>query len=291
MAKIAFLGLGQMGAPMAARLLAAGHDLVVWNRTASKTAALVERGARPAPTPRQAVAEREVVITMLASPEALETVAFGPNGIGAGLDPDATWIEMSTVGPEAVRRMAAGLPAGVHWLDAPVLGSVPQAQDGTLRIFVGGESADFERWRPLLAALGQPVHVGPAGTAAALKLVINSTLGVLMTALGEAISLADGLGVDARVALDALADSPLGVTTRSKREHVLSGTYPPRFKLQLAVKDLRLVAEAAADAGRAMPLAAAARAWFEAAARAQLGELDYSAVVAHIRGQPAKPPG
>jgi 3-hydroxyisobutyrate dehydrogenase/2-hydroxy-3-oxopropionate reductase len=286
MARIAFLGLGLMGGPMAGRLLDAGHDLTLWNRTPARAAALVERGARLAPTPAEAARGAEAVLTMLADPAALEAVVLGPGGLQEGLAPGTTFIEMSTVGPDAVRSLGGQLPAGVSMLDAPVLGSVPQVIDGSLKIFVGGARADFDRWSGLLGVLGRPVLVGPLGAGAAMKLVANSTLGALMTALGEALALADALGLDERTTLDVLADSPIGITARSKRDHILSGTYPPRFRLRLAGKDSRLVNEAGAGCG--LRLAPAVRSWYEAAAAAQLGELDYSAVIAHIRGRTAR---
>lgn len=270
---------------MAGRLLDAGHELTVWNRTPGRAAALVARGARLAPTPAEAARRAEVAITMLADPAVLEAVVFGAGGLREGLSPGSTFIEMSTVGPDAVRSVAGRLPPGVTMLDAPVLGSVPQATDGSLKIFVGGTPADFERWSGLLGALGRPVLVGPAGAGAAMKLVANSTLGALMTALGEALALADALGLDERVTLDVLADSPIGITARSKREHIQSGTYPPRFRLALAGKDSRLVNEAGVRCG--FRLAPVVRSWFEAAAAAGFGDLDYSAVIAHIRGRTA----
>jgi 3-hydroxyisobutyrate dehydrogenase-like beta-hydroxyacid dehydrogenase len=298
MARLAFLGLGQMGAPMAARLVGAGHALTVWNRHPSKAAPLVAQGARLAPTPAEACRGAEAVFTMLADPDALESLLFGSTTSGtapgdalvAALAPGTALLEMSTVGPAAVQQVAARLPAGVTFLDAPVLGSVPQATEGTLKIFVGGARADFERWHAVLSALGTPLHVGPLGAGAATKLVANSTLGALMTALGEALALADSLGLDLHTTLDVLADSPIGITARSKRDHVESGTYPPRFKLGHASKDLRLVTEAAAQVGYELPLASAARAWFDGALAAGLGDLDYSAVIAHIRHRPARLP-
>jgi 3-hydroxyisobutyrate dehydrogenase-like beta-hydroxyacid dehydrogenase len=225
---------------------------------------------------------------MLADPEALESVVFGASGLCKGLAAGAALVEMSTVGREAVLETARRLPAGVAMLDAPVLGSVPQATDGSLRVFVGGTPSDFERWREILSVFGRPLHVGPLGSGAGMKLVANSTLGALMSALGEALALADVHGLDLRATLDVLADSPIGVTVRSKRDHIEAGTYPPRFKLALASKDMRLVTEAAAQAGCELPLARAARAWFDAALAAGSGPLDYSAVIAHIRKVPAR---
>src|SRR5215208_299277 len=168
----AFLGLGLMGAPMARRLLDAGHDLVVWNRSADKAQPLEEAGGRRAGTPREAAAAAEVVITMLADPGALAAVTEGPDGVAAGVQPGATVLEMSTVGPAAVHRLRKALPAGVALVDSPVLGSTPQAEDGSLLLFVGGDTADVERWLPLLETFGSPTHVGPLGSGAAAKLVV-----------------------------------------------------------------------------------------------------------------------
>jgi 3-hydroxyisobutyrate dehydrogenase-like beta-hydroxyacid dehydrogenase len=288
MTRIAFLGLGQMGAPMAARLLEAGHELTVWNRTPGKADPLTEKGARRASSPEEAARGAEVVITMLATPQALEEVVLGQGGVAGGLAPGVTLIEMSTVGPEAVRGLAERLPEGVELIDAPVLGSVPQATEGSLKVFVGSSPEGFERWRPLLEAFGTPLHMGSLGAGASMKLVANSTLGALMSGLGEALSLAQGLGLETATVLDILAESPLGVTVKSKRELIDSGVYPPRFKLALAAKDLRLVTEAAEAAGRDLRVAAAAGTWLEDADRAGLGDLDYSAVTAHIRGAEAR---
>jgi 3-hydroxyisobutyrate dehydrogenase-like beta-hydroxyacid dehydrogenase len=288
MTRIAFLGLGQMGAPMAARLLEAGHELTVWNRTPRKAEPLTEKGARQATSPGEAVRDAEAIITMLATPEALEDVVFGRDGVAGGAGPVTTMIEMSTVGPEVVRDLAERLPEGVRLIDAPVLGSVPQATEGSLKVFVGGGEEDFGRWRSLLETFGTPIHLGPLGAGASMKLVANSTLGALMSGLGEALSLAQGLGLETALVLDILAESPLGVTVNSKRELIDTGAYPPRFKLALAAKDLRLVTEAAEEAGRDLRVATAARSWLEEADRAGLGDLDYSAVTAHIRGVEAR---
>lgn len=286
MATLGFCGLGQMGAPMAARLVDAGHDVTVWNRTAERAAPLVDRGAKAAGSPAEAAAGAEALFTMVSAPDALEAVLFGEHGAAAALEDGATLVEMSTVGPAAVRAVRARLAEGVSMLDAPVLGSVPQATDGSLKVFVGGDADVFLRWEPVLAHFGHPVHVGPLGSGASMKLVANSTLGALMTGLAEALALADGLGLDEGAVLDVLAESPIGVTVRSKRGNVESGRYaPPNFKLALAVKDLGLVTDAAAGAGVEVRIAPAARSWLEDADRAGLGTLDYSAVIAHARGQ------
>lgn len=288
MVKLAFLGLGQMGGPMARRLLGAGHDVSVWNRTPVKADSLVAEGAGRGATPADAGQGVEAAITMLADPEALESVLFGRDGLAEALQEETTFIDMSTVGRETVLRVAQRLPRGVTMLDAPVLGTVPQAEDGQLKIFVGGEQVLFQRWRPLLEVLGTPRYVGPSGAGASVKLVVNSTLGAVSSAIGEALALADALELDERMALDVLADSVVGTGVTRARPSIESGAYPPRFKLSLARKDLGLVTDAAGHAGLHLQVASAARDWFQSAVDQGLGELDYTAVVAHIRGRGAR---
>ena len=284
MTAVAFLGLGLMGAPMARRLLDAGHELAVWNRSAGKAAPLVEGGARQAGTPRAAAAGAEVVITMLADPAALAAVTEGPDGVAAGVEDGATVLEMSTVGPAAVHRLRKALPAGVPLLDSPVLGSTPQAEDGSLQLFVGGDAEAVERWLPLLGTFGSPTAVGPLGSGAAAKLVVNSTLGGTLALFGEALALADGLGLDRSTALDVLARSPLGGQVERRRPALESGDFPLRFRLRLASKDLDLVQAAAADAGVDLRVAPASRSWFDDATDAGWGDVDYSAVLGYITG-------
>jgi 3-hydroxyisobutyrate dehydrogenase/2-hydroxy-3-oxopropionate reductase len=284
MTSVAFLGLGLMGAPMARRLLDAGHELVVWNRSAAKAAPLEEAGARRAQTPRQAAGGAEVVITMLADPPALAAVTEGPDGVAAGVGDGATVLEMSTVGPAAVHRLRGELPDGVTLVDSPVLGSTPQAEEGSLQLFVGGEAGAVERWLPLLETFGSPTRVGPLGAGAAAKLVVNSTLGGTLALLGEALALADGLGLERSTALDVLARSPLGSQVERRRPALESGEFPLRFRLRLASKDLGLVGDAAGDAGVDLRVAPAARAWFDDATDTGWGDEDYSSVVAFITG-------
>lgn len=281
MTRVAFIGVGAMGGRMARRLLDAGHELTVWNRTSSKATPLVDAGAARAPTPAEAARGAEVVITMVADRAALQAVSERPEGIAAHA---RTVVEMSTVGPAAVSGLRALLAPGADLLDAPVLGSLSEAEAGTLQIFVGGDEALFERIRPLLAELGSPVHVGPLGTGAAAKLVANLTLLGTLGLLGEALALADGLGLSREATWEVLAGTPLAGQGERRRPAVESGDYPLRFALALARKDADLVAETAAAAGMDLPLANGARDWFADAEAAGWGERDYSAVLARIIG-------
>ena len=253
MTKVGFLGLGLMGAPMARRLVDAGHDVAVWNRTASRAEALAAAGALVASTPAEAAAGREVVVTMLTDRDALEAVLFGPGGAAGALESGAVLVDMSTVGRDAVLDVADRLPEGVALLDAPVTGSTPRAEAGELTIMAGGSEEAYERARPLLEVLGTPRRVGELGAGAALKLVLNSTLGAVLMGIGEALALGDALGLDRAAVLDALEGSYLGAMVQTKRSMLDSGEFPPQFKLSLAAKDLRLVEAAASAAGRSLP--------------------------------------
>lgn len=285
--RIGFCGTGMMGAPMAVRLVEAGHDVRAWNRTAAKAEPVVERGATRAATPAEAAKDAEAVVTMLADESALRAVVLGDDGVREGLGAGATLLEMSTVGPAAVRRVRSDLPDSIEVVDAPVLGSIPQAESGTLSVFVGATEETFAQLRPLLEVFGKPRLMGPLGAGASMKLVVNATLPALMAALGESLALADGLDLSEQDVLDVLADAAIGMTVKSKRTRIESGSYPPNFKLGLALKDAGLVNEAAEEVGRSLLLAPAARHWLEEAVKAGFEDLDYSAVIATIRGRPA----
>ena len=282
MSTVGFVGLGTMGSRMARRLLDAGNQLVVWNRTPDKAADLVAAGAERATSPADAARRADVVITMVSDPAALRAVVEGPDGMAAGLGPDGALINMATVGPGAVGWLADVLPAGSRLLDAPVLGSLAEAEAGELRIFVGGTEELVEQWASLLSVLGSPVHVGPLGAGSAAKLVANTTLFGTLGVLGETLALADGLGLDRDTAFEILASTPLAAQAERRRPALESGEYPPRFSLALARKDADLVAEAAARAGVDLRLAEAARSWLREAEKAGLGEADYSAMLARI---------
>ena len=224
---------------------------------------------------------------MVADPAALAAVTEGPSGVAAGAGASTTVIEMSTVGPAAVGRLASVLEPGTGLLDAPVLGSTSEAESGSLRIFVGGPADLVERWTPLLSALGSPRHVGALGAGAAAKLVANTTLLGTLGVLGEALALADGLGLSREAAFDVLAGTPLGAQAERRRAAIETGEFPVRFSLALARKDADLIAAAAAEAGVDLRLADAARTWLADAEADGLGEQDYSVVLARILGRDA----
>jgi 3-hydroxyisobutyrate dehydrogenase/2-hydroxy-3-oxopropionate reductase len=278
-----------MGSRIARRLLTAGHELTVWNRTAEKADDLIAHGAARAGTPAEAATGRAFVLTMVSNPEALRAVTEGDAGVAAGVSATATVLEMSTVGLAAVSRLRAVLPEDVELLDAPVLGSRGEAESGTLRIFVGGSGSGFAQASPLLSELGTPMHVGELGAGAAAKLVANSTLFGVLATLGEALALAETLGLEQDAAFDVLSATPVAAQAERRRESVESGAYPVRFALALARKDADLLADAAASADLELPVAEAARRWLVDAESAGLAEQDYSAVLAQILGRRVSP--
>jgi 3-hydroxyisobutyrate dehydrogenase-like beta-hydroxyacid dehydrogenase len=282
MTTVAVIGVGAMGRRMARRLLDAGYDVVVWNRTPARAAELAEAGASVAEDPAEAARRADAVVTMVADPAALQAVTDGPSGVAAGVDESTTVIEMSTAGPRAVARLESALPAGTPLLDAPVLGSLTEVESGSLRIFVGGPDSLVERWTPLLSVLGSPIHVGALGAGAAAKLVANGTLFGTLGLLGEALALADRLGLSRAAAYGVLAATPIAAQAERRRDAIETGEYPVRFSLSLARKDADLMAEAAAASGTELRLAAAARSWLADSERASGGDRDYAAVIAHI---------
>jgi 3-hydroxyisobutyrate dehydrogenase-like beta-hydroxyacid dehydrogenase len=281
---VAVVGLGAMGSRIAARLLEVGHDVLVWNRSPEKVTRLVRRGAVAAATPGEAARGAEFVITMVADPPALRAVSEGDDGIASGARASSTVIEMSTVGPVALGRLAATLPHETGLIDAPVLGSLGEAEAGALTILAGGPAPLVERAKPLLGALGSVVHAGPLGAGAAAKLVANATLFASVTALGEALALARGLGLPETVVYKVLAAKPLAGQAARRRPAIEAGDYPPRFSLSLARKDAELICDVADAAGVDVRVGEAVRTWFARSEADGFGARDYTAVLATIVG-------
>jgi 3-hydroxyisobutyrate dehydrogenase-like beta-hydroxyacid dehydrogenase len=282
---VAVIGLGAMGSRVARRLLGTGHNVVVWNRSPEKARDLVAAGASTAETPADATRRSEIVITMVSDPAALTAVTEGPDGVAAAAEA-TTVVNMTTVGPAAVHRLAETLPAETPLLDAPVLGSLPEAESGTLTIFVGGAEADLGRVEPVLTVLGSPLHVGGVGAASAAKLVANFTLFGVLGVIGEALAAADALGLSRESAFEVLAATPVAAQAERRRPAIEADEYPPRFKLSLARKDVELLALAVPDSD--LRIFEAARSWLADAENAGRGEQDYAAVLAQIiRSQPA----
>jgi 3-hydroxyisobutyrate dehydrogenase len=281
---VAVCGLGLMGLPIAHRLLASGFRTTVWNRSPGPAGMAAARGATVAATPAEAAGGADLVITMLASTEALFEVVSGPDGIAAGA-PRAL-AQAGTVAHADMTELAARLPGDCDLLDAPVLGSVPQAADGSLRLLVGADDSVFARWSPVLAHLGEPVHVGPVPNGSALKHVLLAATAPMVALLAEAVALGDRLGLDRGLVLDELELSRIGPVVRRKRAMVEAGRYPPDARLEVFVKDMRLIRRAGDDTGVPMAMVAAALGLAEEAVMAGLGGCDYGVMIGYRLGGP-----
>jgi 3-hydroxyisobutyrate dehydrogenase len=285
---IGIAGTGRMGAAIARRLLTLGHRVTVWNRTASKAAALAAHGAVLAANPAELAHACAVVITILTDAKAIEALYSGPAGLLTGEVRGKTFIEMSTVRPATQRALAAQVRAKEAYLvECPVGGTVGPALDGKLLGLVGGAAADVQRVRPLLDSLCRRVeHLGPIGAGTAGKLAINLPLMIYWQALGEALALVQPLGVDPARLIDLFADTSGGpnvLKTRGKAiAEELAGGYagPVTFDIDSMRKDLvSMVAEGAA-LGVDMPLSSRTLACFDAAAREGLGAKDCAVIPA-----------
>jgi len=263
---IGFIGMGHMGSHMALRLIHAGYQLTVYDRTREKAQAI--KGATVAETPKEAATHSEVAISIVTDDAALDEVMLGPNGALAGMQAGSVLIDMSTVSPRASRHLfQAARAKGVAMLDAAVSGSVPQVEQGSLVIFVGGEQETYQRCKPLLAILGQSsFYMGPSGMGTTMKLVVNTLLGLGMQALAEAIALGEKAGLEKDVLLDVLGQTAvLTAGQKSKLENVRREQYPTQFALSLQHKDLRLIMNEADEISVPMPTTAVALQMYTAA--------------------------
>jgi len=285
-----FLGLGTMGGPMAGRLLSSGTPLVVHNRDRAKAEPLLAAGAEWADSPRAVgrAASGGLVFVMVTDIRAVRAVLFGPKGAAAGAAPGTLIVNLSTIAPEESRGVAERLGRrGIHYLEAPVAGSLDAAKRGELIIFAGGEAADLARARPSLERLGRSVeHLGPVGAGASMKLVNNLVMVATLAADAEAIVLAEAFGLDPTRAVDLLlAGGGASKALENKRDAFLRRDYAVRFKLSLADKDLRLVGRAAREVGARTPIAREAKRLADEAMRAGFADQDLSAMLEAARGR------
>lgn len=284
--RIAFLGLGLMGAGMARRILDAGFPLAVYNRNPARAAPLVAAGAKLAATPREAAAGAGVIISMVADDPAARAVWLGPDGALAAAAPAAVAIECSTVSVGWVRELAAAATArGCEHLDAPVTGSRVHAAAGELHFIVGGSPEALEKVRPVLTVMSKAItHLGPTGSGALLKLINNFVCGAQVAGLAEGLAMIERSGLDRAKALEILTGgapgSPLVKTIAGR---MTASDYTPNFLLRLMAKDLTYARQEAAGRSLDLATAAAALKLFENALAAGHGEKDMSAVIEQFR--------
>jgi 3-hydroxyisobutyrate dehydrogenase-like beta-hydroxyacid dehydrogenase len=249
--RVAFLGLGIMGRPMASNLVKAGHEVTVWNRTPKEV-----DGARVAASPAEAAKEAEVIWTCVSDTNAVENVLFGPEGVIETLGEGQIVVDSSTISPSATGRFAERVRAkGAHYVDAPVTGSKAGAENGTLIFIVGGEESAIEKLKPLFAATGKKFfRMGETGKGQAAKLVMNLQIAMIYEGFAEALTLATKLGVDAETLLPLIEASMVrsGVVDY-KAPFVLKRDFSPNFPLRLMRKDIILAREAAREARVKLP--------------------------------------
>jgi 3-hydroxyisobutyrate dehydrogenase-like beta-hydroxyacid dehydrogenase len=260
MTTLGFVGLGHMGGNMAARLLAAGYTVYGESLDRPDAQSLVDQGLGWRDTPREVAQAADVVFTSVPNDAVLESVASGPDGVLAGLSEGKVWVDMSTVSPRASREVAKRVQAaGASMLDAPVSGSVPQVQTGTLTIMVGGDEQAYARVEPILRELGTPNHIGENGQGLVLKLAINISLAVQMLAFAEGLVLAERAGIDRKRAVDVMTQSPIGSPMlKARADLVLDLPDEAWFDVSLMQKDIALALDTARQLHVPLPSAATA---------------------------------
>jgi 3-hydroxyisobutyrate dehydrogenase len=279
--RVAVIGLGTMGAPMAGHLLAAGHDVTVHNRTREREEPLADAGAARAASPAEAAANAEAVLVCVSDTPDLEHVLLGPGGVAEGLASGGVVVDCSTVSPSATAVIAAKLAErGIGMVDAPVSGGSEGAQKGTLTIFCGGRDEDVSRARPILEAIGSRItHLGPSGSGQVAKAVNQVMIAGTYASVGEGIALAQAAGLPLPELVEALSGGAAASWVLTNRSgNVISDSYPLGFKLALHRKDLGIALDEAESAGVPMDVAALVAAQEDALMDRGHGDEDISAV-------------
>ncbi len=282
--RVAFLGLGIMGSRMAANLVAAGHELCVWNRTeqVAREFTAAHPGVALAGTPREAGARSEVVLTMVVDGAQVQELLLGEQGAAHDAAPGTLFVDCSTIGPEPARALAAQLRSlGFGFLDAPVTGSAPRAQAGTLVFMVGGEHAEHQRALPLLEVMGSlVVHAGEAGQGQVVKVINNAVAASNAATVAQALLCGGALGADLEALLEVMgAGSGGSVMLQLKGQPMVQHDYTTLFKLDHMLKDVRLCLQAAERAGFAFEAARATEAILEQSSQLGHGDADFCALI------------
>jgi 3-hydroxyisobutyrate dehydrogenase len=277
--RLGYLGLGMMGFPMSRRLIQAGHDVTVWNRSAGKATALVEAGAKLAPHPCDIAARAGIVFMCVTDAAAVDEVVFGRDGLASVAGSGKLVVDFSSIHPDAARTIAARLKAanGMGWIDAPVSGGTKGAEEGTLAVMAGGDAADIERVRPYVLAMARRLtHMGPTGAGQTTKLCNQVIVGCAMAVLAEATRLATNAGIDAKKLPEALAggfaDSiPLQLFVPRMAQGLHS---PPMGHISTMLKDLDTVIDVARVSSSPVPMSALAAQLFRLAKAARGADAD-----------------
>ncbi len=283
---IGFLGLGIMGAAMSRNLMKAGHDVMVWNRSADAAKPLAEAGAEVAATPAEAAAFGEINLVMLTGPEACDAVLFGPSGAAESLKSGKVVVNMSTISPAYARQAADRVrQTGADYVDAPVSGSKKPAEEGTLVILAGGREETIALVEPVLLAIGKKVaRCGEAGMGSTMKITVNLLLGVMAAGLAETVSLGQALGISREALLDVVMAGPMANDLfRLKDPMFRADEYPPQFPAKHMAKDLKFAVDAAYDAGATAPSLFTIAQLYRKAVAMGHGDADFAAVIKALR--------
>jgi 3-hydroxyisobutyrate dehydrogenase-like beta-hydroxyacid dehydrogenase len=279
--KVAFVGLGIMGQPMAKNVVKKGYPLNVYNRTAEKMLPLKEAGAVPAANPKEAAQGAEVVILMLTGPEAVDQVLDGRQGVLAGLDEGKTIINMSTVPPSYSRHLSERLKSqSIAAVDAPVYGSKKPAEEGALVILAGGPQSKVKEVEPLLLSMGEKVvYCGEAGQGSSMKMVANLLLSIMAAGLAEAVNLGQRCGLSTETVLETILSGPTQCPLfEFKKPMLINDDYGAQFPLKHMAKDVRFILQTADEAGAAVPVGHVVFQLYRAAMGRDLAGKDFAAV-------------
>jgi 3-hydroxyisobutyrate dehydrogenase len=291
MSTVAFIGLGAMGSRMAMNLLAAGHSLRVFNRSKEKTKPFADKGAVVCDSPAAAAKGAEFVCSIVSDDVATRAVMLGEQGAVGAAAPGTILLDSSTNTPAMAREVSAAARAkGAFYLDAPVSGSLAQAQGKELVILVGGDKAAFDRALPVLGAMGRMVRrIGDSGAGATLKLINNMLSATLTAAIAEAAQAAEAANLDRDATLEVLGEGAAGSRLmKTKLPKIFKRDFSAQFQLELMDKDLRYFLALAQELDRPAPIASLVRSQYQAAKRAQLGKLDSCAVFLQAAGERPK---
>jgi len=279
--RITFIGLGIMGSRMAANLLKNGADITVFNRSKAPVEALVAQGAKSAATANEAVKDADIVFSMLSTPEVVDYVFMSENGVLSAMQSNAIWVDCTTVNPSfTAREKAAADKAGIRFMDAPVAGTLPHAENAELVFFVGGEASLLAEVEPFLNHMGKKVlNIGETGKGASFKMLVNIMLAQSMIIFSEAVLLGEKMGMDKDFLLNALPGLVVSAPfTKFKAEMVRSGEYDVQFPLEWMHKDLHLAAISAYEMNQPLYLANVAKELFAEANKKGLGRMDFAAI-------------
>jgi len=286
--KIAFIGMGTMGVGMAMNILKAGHDVIVHNRTREKEESLAAAGAQRAASPREAAANAEISVICVSDTPDVEAIILGDKGVIHGAPQGSIVVDMSTISPAAARRMAEMLAEkGVGMLDAPVSGGSEGAQNGTLSIMVGGDSAVFEKALPILETMGKTItHVGEIGAGQVTKAINQIVITGTYLTMAEGLTIGMKAGLDMEKVLQAIGGGAASSWVLHNRgQNVIDNTYPLGFRLSLHHKDLNIALETARELGATLPATALVAQMENGLIERGFGDDDISAIARAIRGQ------